>query len=192
MLLFWIELGALVLLGVLLIVGMRLMRAELAKAKTPEDASALVQRYARRAWVLFAGTAVIVIGIIISPLPGPGFTILGPIGIAILASEFAWAKRITGKIEEHTVGIRGVLARSARGVPRWLAAFLAIGYWLIVFGLAWRLGWPLWIWPIASPLFMPVLIWVVAVFRVNRPASTSPPAPTTPIIGQPDAGNATR
>lgn len=39
------------------------------------------------------GTAVLVLGIIAIPYPGPGWLIVFA-GLAILASEFAWAKRV--------------------------------------------------------------------------------------------------
>lgn len=51
-------------------------------------------RTLRRATVLTIGSVVLLIGLVVSPLPGPGLTILGPIGIGILASEFLWARRL--------------------------------------------------------------------------------------------------
>ena len=52
---------------------------------------------ARRAWrrlaTFTAGWTVIVVGIILLPLPGPGtLIILG--GVSLLAQEFRWARRL--------------------------------------------------------------------------------------------------
>lgn len=54
----------------------------------------LSNRTLRRVAVLTVGSLVVLAGLVISPLPGPGLTILGPLGIGILASEFLWARRI--------------------------------------------------------------------------------------------------
>ena len=43
--------------------------------------------------VTIAGAAVIVVGIILLPLPGPGWLIIFA-GMGILASEYAWARRL--------------------------------------------------------------------------------------------------
>lgn len=42
--------------------------------------------------VLIAGVAVIILGIVLLPLPGPGLLIIA-FGLLILSSEFAWAER---------------------------------------------------------------------------------------------------
>lgn len=39
------------------------------------------------------GTTVVLIGLVMIVLPGPAFIVI-PIGLAILASEYAWARRI--------------------------------------------------------------------------------------------------
>ena len=39
------------------------------------------------------GTTVLLIGVAMIVLPGPAFIVI-PIGLAILASEYAWARRI--------------------------------------------------------------------------------------------------
>ncbi len=39
------------------------------------------------------GVTVVLIGIIMIVLPGPAFVVI-PLGLAILASEYAWARRI--------------------------------------------------------------------------------------------------
>ncbi len=49
-------------------------------------------RYARRIVVLVMGMTVLLIGIAMIILPGPAVVVI-PLGLAILATEFAWARR---------------------------------------------------------------------------------------------------
>jgi tellurite resistance protein TerC len=54
----------------------------------------------KRAWrviVLAAGLIVLLVGIALLVLPGPAFVVI-PIGLAILATEFAWARRWLARI----------------------------------------------------------------------------------------------
>lgn len=46
-----------------------------------------------RAGVLVLGLAVIVVGVILLPLPGPGWLVIFA-GVALWATEFAWAQRV--------------------------------------------------------------------------------------------------
>ncbi|MDA1007902.1 MAG: PGPGW domain-containing protein [Planctomycetota bacterium] len=57
------------------------------------------ERIARKIVVSIVGFTTILLGIIMIVTPGPGFlVILG--GLAILAVEFAWAKRWLAKVKE--------------------------------------------------------------------------------------------
>jgi uncharacterized protein (TIGR02611 family) len=47
----------------------------------------------RKLAVAVIGTTVVLFGIALIVLPGPAFLVI-PLGLAILASEFAWARRI--------------------------------------------------------------------------------------------------
>jgi tellurite resistance protein TerC len=49
-------------------------------------------RYARRVVILVVGMTVLLIGVALIVLPGPAFVVI-PIGLAILATEYAWARR---------------------------------------------------------------------------------------------------
>lgn len=55
-------------------------------------------RTARRILVAMLGTTVILIGIALLVLPGPAFIVI-PLGLAILATEFVWAKRWLNKLK---------------------------------------------------------------------------------------------
>jgi tellurite resistance protein TerC len=48
-------------------------------------------RLARRVVILLVGMSVLLVGIALIVLPGPAFVVI-PIGLAILATEFAWAR----------------------------------------------------------------------------------------------------
>jgi tellurite resistance protein TerC len=49
-------------------------------------------RYARRIVILIMGMTVLLIGVAMIILPGPAIVVI-PVGLAILATEFAWARR---------------------------------------------------------------------------------------------------
>jgi len=49
-------------------------------------------RQAYRIVILIVGMTVLLIGIALLVLPGPAFVVI-PLGLAILATEFAWARR---------------------------------------------------------------------------------------------------
>lgn len=57
-------------------------------------------RIAWRVGVTVVGVAVIVAGVILLPLPGPGWLIIFG-GLGILATEYAWAARLLGWVRER-------------------------------------------------------------------------------------------
>ena len=58
-------------------------------------------RQVKRIAVGVIGGTVLLFGIALIVLPGPAFIVI-PAGLAILATEFAWAKRWIDKIREFT------------------------------------------------------------------------------------------
>jgi uncharacterized protein (TIGR02611 family) len=56
-------------------------------------------RQARRLVVLMIGLTVLVIGIALIVLPGPAFIVI-PIGLAILGTEFVWARRLLQHLKD--------------------------------------------------------------------------------------------
>jgi uncharacterized protein (TIGR02611 family) len=54
-------------------------------------------KIARRVIVSVVGATVLLIGVALLVLPGPAFIVI-PIGLAILATEYAWARRWLKKI----------------------------------------------------------------------------------------------
>ena len=53
----------------------------------------------RRVIVSVVGTTVLLIGIALLVLPGPAFMVI-PVGLAILATEYAWARRWLRKVRQ--------------------------------------------------------------------------------------------
>ncbi len=91
---FWIGVG--VLLGAGLIRGIVRFRSLRQREESQGQAvlalSIEVWRQARRVVVFLVGMTVVLGGVALLVLPGPG-TLVVPIGLAILAIEFAWARR---------------------------------------------------------------------------------------------------
>jgi uncharacterized protein (TIGR02611 family) len=58
-------------------------------------------KVARRVIVSVIGVTVLLIGIALLVLPGPAFVVI-PLGLAILASEYAWARRWLKKVRQIT------------------------------------------------------------------------------------------
>ena len=52
--------------------------------------------------ILFAiGVLLMIVAVIIGPLPGPGFTILFPVGLMICLQNSAWAKRRSVRFKQR-------------------------------------------------------------------------------------------
>jgi uncharacterized protein (TIGR02611 family) len=66
--------------------------------------------------VLFAvaGAAVTLAGVAMLVLPGPAFVVI-PIGLAMLALEFAWAERLLDKALEQAEAAQRKAAETTRG-----------------------------------------------------------------------------
>jgi len=59
-----------------------------------------VKRQAKRTTIAIVGGVVLVFGIIAIPYPGPGWLIVFA-GLAILATEFPWARQVLDKAKGH-------------------------------------------------------------------------------------------
>jgi uncharacterized protein (TIGR02611 family) len=67
-------------------------------------------RNSKRAGVTVLGFLIVVIGIILLPLPGPGtLVIIG--GVAVLANEYDWARRLLDKVKERARQARDKIRR---------------------------------------------------------------------------------
>ena len=70
----------------------------------------------RRFLVGVVGGTVIVLGLLLTVLPGPAIIVL-PIGFAILATEFAWARRVWRRGKILVARVRGGRRVKAVGRP---------------------------------------------------------------------------
>ena len=68
----------------------------------------------RRVIVSVIGVTVLVIGIALLVLPGPAFIVI-PIGLAILATEYAWARRWLNKVRRMA---SNVVSSQERPIPK--------------------------------------------------------------------------
>ncbi|MEX2206269.1 MAG: PGPGW domain-containing protein [Myxococcota bacterium] len=69
----------------------------------PSNGALLAQRLMRAAWrsiVLVVGGTVLAIGVAMVVLPGPAFVVI-PAGLAILATEFVWARRLLVRVRAY-------------------------------------------------------------------------------------------
>jgi tellurite resistance protein TerC len=56
-------------------------------------------RHLRRIAVAFVGGIVLAVGVVMLVLPGPAVVVI-PAGLAILATEFRWARRLLRQVRE--------------------------------------------------------------------------------------------
>ncbi len=61
-------------------------------------------RLARKVAVAVIGTTVLAFGIALIVLPGPAFIVI-PLGLAILATEFLWARRLLRRVKQGAAGV---------------------------------------------------------------------------------------
>jgi uncharacterized protein (TIGR02611 family) len=78
-------------------------------------------RQARRAVIFVIGTTVLLFGLVFLVTPGPGWAGIF-LGIAILATEFVWARRLLKRLKKEAISTGTSFARDWRKGPR-LAAW---------------------------------------------------------------------
>ncbi|MCA9251555.1 MAG: PGPGW domain-containing protein [Phycisphaerales bacterium] len=71
---------------------------------TVENGIDTLLKNARRMIVLVVGGTVVLAGIALLVLPGPAFIVL-PAGLAILATEFVWARRMLKKVRDSATDV---------------------------------------------------------------------------------------
>ena len=84
-------------------------------AKGNVDRKILVHSYrlARRLAVLAVGGTVLLLGLALLVLPGPAFLVI-PLGLAILALEFGWARRWLRQVRERSEALLGTSGSEPR------------------------------------------------------------------------------
>lgn len=77
----------------------------------------ITYRFAKRIVIAIIGSTVLLVGVIMLVTPGPAFVVI-PLGLGILAVEFAWARRwllaIRRRVSESTANGRARLAEARR------------------------------------------------------------------------------
>ena len=71
----------------------------------------------RRVIVSVVGATVLLIGVALLVLPGPAFIVI-PVGLAILATEYAWARRWLKKVRQIATNVVSSRNNMPRGDTR--------------------------------------------------------------------------
>ena len=58
-----------------------------------------ILKHARRVIIFVVGGTVLLFGVVLIFTPGPAIIVI-PIGLAILATEFVWARKLLDKVKE--------------------------------------------------------------------------------------------
>src|SRR5690606_9877129 len=126
-------------------------------------AAAITRRNFRKVVILIAGTFVLLLAVVLGPLPGPWFVVFGPPGLAILATEFIWARRLLQPLRAQSESLQRYAGSLASRTPLWVVPLGVAGYWAGAAVLAVYLPLPaLMFWPSAALGFLPVAYWAWA------------------------------
>lgn len=74
-------------------------------------------KQAKRAIVIVIGFTVLVLGIVLIVLPGPAILVI-PLGLAILATEFVWARRLLVRFRWKARQLKNSISRKMQGNAR--------------------------------------------------------------------------
>jgi tellurite resistance protein TerC len=67
-------------------------------------------RQAKRLIIAVIGFTVLLTGIAMIVLPGPAIVVI-PIGLAILATEYVWARRLLDRVKSSTSSVKGWVSK---------------------------------------------------------------------------------
>lgn len=113
-----------------------------------------VVEFGYRIAVAVIGFTVLAVGIVAIPYPGPGWAIVF-VGLAILASEFAWARRFLKYVRNRYDAVMAWFARRDLWIQALSVAFTAA----VVVATLWLLG---------------VVDWSAGLVGIEQPWLTSP------------------
>jgi Flp pilus assembly protein TadB len=71
-------------------------------------------RQVKRMLVLLIGGTVLLVGVVMLVVPGPGLLVI-PVGLGILAVEFAWARRLLRRFKEKGLDVRNSFSARRTG-----------------------------------------------------------------------------
>jgi len=83
------------------------------------EAVDLTRRNLKRVLILIAGSVVILIGVALAPIPGPGGIPIIIAGLMILATEFIWAKRLVGRMRKQAHAMANSTEEMAKRSSPW-------------------------------------------------------------------------
>jgi tellurite resistance protein TerC len=72
--------------------------------ETPKSLASQLRRGAWRLIILVVGGSVLAVGVAMIVLPGPAFVVI-PAGLAILATEFVWARRLLRRVRDYAANV---------------------------------------------------------------------------------------
>ncbi len=120
------------------------------------------KRLHKRIAIDIAGFGLIIAGIILSPVPGPGGIPLIVIGLAILAQNYEWAQKILDRFRDYIAETAKKSFPKDRGIMIFYdiitPLILALGLWLII-----SIGGKLWL---TVGIF--ATFWGIGIFFGNR------------------------
>jgi uncharacterized protein (TIGR02611 family) len=96
------------------------------------DNRGFLARYGKRILVIISGSAVVIAGVALLVLPGPGFLVIFT-GLAILSSEFEWADRMRERVKERAeqaAKATGVSLRAIVIVGIFFAVMISVAAWI--------------------------------------------------------------
>jgi len=100
----WIWTGLLVFVVVMIALALGVFHRKARKELT--GLAVLTYKNARRVVILLLGSSVLLVGVAMIILPGPAILVI-PAGLAILATEFAWARALLRKIKDKARDLSG-------------------------------------------------------------------------------------
>lgn len=74
-------------------------------------------RFGRRIVVFVVGFALVALGIVLLPLPGPGWAVIFA-GLAVLSTEFTWAERLLHWAKGHATTATRLAVRRIKALER--------------------------------------------------------------------------
>lgn len=92
------------------------------------EAVAITRRNLRKILILIAGTVVVLAGLAVGPLPGPGGIVVVGAGLGLLATEFIWARRLLLNLKVQSEVLAKHTDRVAARVSVWTVPALIVAY----------------------------------------------------------------
>ncbi len=120
-----------------------------------ERVAKLTLKQARRVVVGVVGVTLLIVGVIMIVAPGPALVVI-PLGLAVLASEFVWARRLLVRYKGYADNLAKRVGKATPWRPRPWMVGLAMGLTLAGAGLAtWLTDWPgRWILSVTSSMLI--------------------------------------